>query len=312
MLGGPEVTVVIPTRNRWELLAIALRSALQQEEVDVEVVVVDDGSTDGTPDRLAALEEPSLRLVRHTRSEGVARARNDGIAAARGEWVAFLDDDDFWAPRKLRAQLEVADATGASLIYGTAVALDAQRRPLRIMHPAKASGMARQLLTTNVIRGPSTVVVRGDLLERVGTFDERLSAFADWDLWLRAARGDQVAACAEVVVGYVHHSNNMLTSDPERLSREFDQLAAKHGRAASAEGIRFGELWIIRSVAERQLRAGRPVKAAQAFMRLARASGSRGEALNALLALGGEPAERLARRVLARLTPAPDWLGLYQ
>lgn len=312
MAHSPEVTVVIPTRNRWELLSIALRSALGQEAVDVEVIVVDDGSTDGTPDRLGALEEPRLRVVRHERSEGVARARNHGIDQARGSWIAFLDDDDLWSPRKSRAQLDVASKTGCSLVYGTAVALDAARRPLRVMRAPESSDIARKLLTTNVIRGPSTVMVRAEVLSRVGGFDEDLSAFADWDLWLRAAPVDGSAACREVVVGYVHHASNMLTSDPERLAREFHRLASKHDSTARSAGIRFGELWTIRSVAERHLRGGRPIKAAQAFLRLARASRSRAEVANAIIALGGEPAERLAREALARATPSPAWLDLYR
>lgn len=88
------MTVVIPTRNRWSiLLGAALPAALGQEGVDHEVVVVDDGSTDETSDRIAAIGEQRLRVVRHDRSLGVGRARNAGIDAAQGAWIAFLDDD---------------------------------------------------------------------------------------------------------------------------------------------------------------------------------------------------------------------------
>ena len=91
----PEVTVVIPTSNRWQLLSTcALASADAQVDVDHEVIVVDDGSSDETPARLA--ERHDVRVVRHRTRLGVSRARNSGIAAARGEWIAFLDDDDLW------------------------------------------------------------------------------------------------------------------------------------------------------------------------------------------------------------------------
>src|SRR5919109_858912 len=100
---APDVTVVIPTKDRWDLLSTAaLPSALGQEDVDLEVVVVDDGSTDETPDHVVGLRDPRLRIVRHDRSLGVAQARNAGIRAANSDWIAFLDDDDVWAPRKLR------------------------------------------------------------------------------------------------------------------------------------------------------------------------------------------------------------------
>ncbi|HWC32537.1 MAG TPA: glycosyltransferase family 2 protein, partial [Actinomycetota bacterium] len=121
----PEVTVVIPTRDRWSLLATAaLPAALVQEDVDLEVVVVDDGSRDETPERLAELTDPRLRVIRNLEPLGVAQARNAGIAAARGRWLAFLDDDDLWSPRKLRTQLDAARAAGASFVYAGVINVD--------------------------------------------------------------------------------------------------------------------------------------------------------------------------------------------
>ena len=96
-----EVTVVVPTRNRAAMLRQALRSVAAQRGVDLEAVVVDDGSTDATPAVVTAIGDRRLRLVRHQRPQGVSTARNRGVAEARGRWVAFLDDDDVWAPEKL-------------------------------------------------------------------------------------------------------------------------------------------------------------------------------------------------------------------
>src|SRR5216684_3578198 len=121
----PEVSVVIPTRNRWGLLSRSgLAAALMQKGVDLEIIVVDDGSTDETPGRLAALENPRVRVIRHDQRQGVARARNRGVAEAESEWVAFLDDDDLWSPDKLRRQLELANGSSAGFVYGAAIALD--------------------------------------------------------------------------------------------------------------------------------------------------------------------------------------------
>src|SRR5439155_20114090 len=107
MTSLPEVSVVIPRRNRWPLLAAhALPSALCQEEVELEVIVVDDGSTDGTPSRLELLADSRLHVRPLEKSRGVAAARNAGIEEARGEWIAFLDDDDLWSPRKLRTHVD--------------------------------------------------------------------------------------------------------------------------------------------------------------------------------------------------------------
>src|SRR6187200_1386086 len=121
---APEVSVVIPTRNRWELLSRnSLASALAQVGVELEVIVVDDASDDGSEERLEAVGDPRVRVIFRERQGGQAVALNDGIEAARGEWIAFLDDDDLWSPRKLRAQL---DATGprAQFVYGSMVAVD--------------------------------------------------------------------------------------------------------------------------------------------------------------------------------------------
>ncbi len=109
----PLVSVVVPTHNRARLLRRTLRSILAQHMVDLEVVVIDDGSTDDTGD--VAATDPRVLVIRNRESAGVSAARNRGIAAARGEWIAFCDDDDLWSPDKLNRQLTAADACGCRL-----------------------------------------------------------------------------------------------------------------------------------------------------------------------------------------------------
>ena len=109
-----DVSVVVPTRNRSALLALTLHSVFRQQDVDLEVIVVDDASADDTAAVLRTIADPRLRLIRHETSQGVSAARNRGAAQARGEWIAFLDDDDLWAPAKLALQLRAARASGAS------------------------------------------------------------------------------------------------------------------------------------------------------------------------------------------------------
>src|SRR6266542_1529901 len=103
-----DVSVVIPTRGRVDFLSCAVGAALGQQGVNVEVVVVDDASPDGTASWVAKQREDRLRLVRQDTQRGVSAARNSGVQAARGTWVAFLDDDDAWAPDKLESQLSAA------------------------------------------------------------------------------------------------------------------------------------------------------------------------------------------------------------
>ena len=100
-----EITVVIPTHNRAQLMPKTLRSVLRQRGVELEVVVVDDGSSDATPEILQRIRDPRVRWLRHEEPQGVANARNLGFVAVDTPWVAFTDDDDLWAPDKLACQL---------------------------------------------------------------------------------------------------------------------------------------------------------------------------------------------------------------
>ena len=227
MTGVPEVTVVIPTCNRWDMLeSCGLRSALGQEGVELEVVVVDDGSVDGTSERLAGAADSRVRVVRHESSRGVAAARNAGIAAARGEWIAFLDDDDLWSPRKLRAQLDAARRSGASIVYAGVVVVDASRNIVQATSRGPTS--LEQLLERNTIpAGSSNVLVRAARLREVDCFDERLTYVADWDLWIRLAATWRLAFCPDILVGYVRHGNGMVFAGAEAIE-ELRYFVAKH------------------------------------------------------------------------------------
>ena len=236
----PDVSVVIPTRSRWHLLSTAaLPSALEQEDVAIEVIVVDDGSQDETPLRLDELDDPRLVVIRHETSRGVAVARNAGIAAARGRWVSFLDDDDLWAPRKLRAQVDSAEAAGAvSSHTRPAVASTPLRRFLFAVPPPDPATVTKALLRWNVIWcGCSNVLARADVVRALGGFDERLVQLADWDLWIRLALAGGAAATTEVLVGYVMHDESMLLTDRREVFPEMDYLVEKHGDAAREHGV---------------------------------------------------------------------------
>jgi glycosyltransferase involved in cell wall biosynthesis len=299
----PAVTVVIPTRDRWPLLRRALDSALAQVAVELEVVVVDDGSTDETPARLAELAEPRVRSIRHERSEGVARSRNDGIAAAAGEWVAFLDDDDLWAPGKLRAQL--AGAGAAAFAYARAIEVDERLRPLRLMYLADPNGLRERLLRSNVLATPSAVIVRTAALRETGGFDEELSALADWELWIRLSAIGTPAACEEPVAAYRRHGGNMLRAGDDRLEAELEHMRAKHPDTAA--GAALGDLWLLRLRAGRDLAAGRRLAAAGGYLRFALARRSPGMLARAVGALTpGWAHERV--RASGEATDTPDWL----
>jgi hypothetical protein len=318
-----EATVVIPTRNRWGLLSSAsLPSALAQEAVEHEVIVVDEGSSDGTARELERLHHPSVRVIRHEAPRGVAAARNAGVAAARGEWVAFLDDDDLWAPGKLRRQIDAAVASGAGFAYCAAAWLDEDRRFLHGMRPPDPSGLGMRLLRWNEIwAGGSNVLVRTSVLRGVGGFDEALFQLADWDLWIRLALTAEAVAIPELLVGYVMQPQSMLLTDRRDVFVEFDYLVEKHAAASRRLGAAPDALKFTRWVARGHLRAGRRRAAAATYLRAARRHRDIATLLRAAAALAGEPGLAVARGVRKtargkdpeRLDVAePKWLRHYR
>jgi glycosyltransferase involved in cell wall biosynthesis len=302
----PQVTVVIPTRNRWELLSRhGLPSALGQEEVEVEVVVVDDGGTDGTAEQVAALPDVRVRLVRHEQSRGIGHGRNSGLAEATGEWVAFLDDDDLWSPRKLRAQLDVAAARDAVWAYTTMLVLDEQTRVIETLPAPDPAEIGTLLRVRNALpAGGSTVIARSDVARRLGGFDTELNELADWDFWLRLDGAGPAASAPEPLVGYFRHSRQMRLTEAQDVEHEFRHLEAKHGLGGM-------DLYFSRWVAMGHLRAGRRARAAREYLRGGLAHRNLGNVVRAGAALVGERAFGLRRRVVADRAE-PEWLERYR
>jgi glycosyltransferase involved in cell wall biosynthesis len=224
----PKVSVVVPTHDRGPLLERTLASVVRQRGVALEIVVVDDGSTDDTTRRLDALGDERLRVVRNERAEGVSRARNRGIAEARGEWLAFCDDDDVWAPDKLAAQVEAAGAAGAPWAYAGHVNISAEDRVIGGAPPSPPDVVRRELPRTNLIPGGgSNVLARAALVREVGSFDERLGILEDWDLWIRLARDAAPAWVPRPLIGYRVHAENS-SRNIDRMLAELDVLDERY------------------------------------------------------------------------------------
>lgn len=183
---NPAVSVIIPTFNRRERLSRALASVMAQEDVCFEVIVVDDGSTDGTAEMIRK-DFPSVNYVYQT-NQGPSAARNRGIERARGEWIAFLDSDDEWTSEKLRTQLYYFEKHPAYSICQTEEIWIRNGVRVNPMNKHKKyGGFIFEKCLPLCIVSPSAVMIHRSLFEEVGLFDESLPACEDYDLWLRIA-----------------------------------------------------------------------------------------------------------------------------
>ena len=221
--------MVVPTHNRKDLLLRALHSVLAQQRVELEVLVIDDGSTDGTERTIHSLRDDRITLIRHEAPRGVAKARNAGAKAARGIWIALLDDDDLWAPDKLARQLIAARQAGSAWVYGGAVEIDDAGRLLGGERPPQPELLVQQLTRRNLMpAGSSNVVVNADTFHSSGGFDEKLRHLADWDMWLRLTRSGPPACVSAPLVAYRLHPSQA-TLDTRGMIAEARVLRDRHG-----------------------------------------------------------------------------------
>ena len=183
----PTVSVIIPAYNRAHLVGRAITSALAQSFKDLEIIVVDDGSMDETRELVGSFSDSLIRYLRHSENKGGSEARNTGIKAARGEYIALLDSDDEWLPQKLQSQLDILQelppcwggvCTGFWLLEGTSVV---ERTP------DLPRNLSNLLLAHCPLSAGSTLMVRKEILDKIGYFDESLPQHQDWDLLLRLA-----------------------------------------------------------------------------------------------------------------------------
>lgn len=224
---APFVSVVLPTRNRLEYLRRAIASVLRQTMGDLELLVVDDASTDETPALLAASGDARLRPLRLDTQGGVSRARNTGIRAARGRWVAFLDDDDLWRETKLERQLEALAASGAYWSVTGVVRLregEADGEPFAPPRARTLDALWQEILFDRATCAIQSLLVETALLRAAGLFEEGSTTpfREDFELLLRLAARAVAAPVAEPLV--------VVTEHPERSAHGGRDLAAEVGR----------------------------------------------------------------------------------
>jgi glycosyltransferase involved in cell wall biosynthesis len=208
----PLVSVVITTYNRPGLLPDAVESARSQSYENVEIVVVDDGSE--TPAASVLDDYPDVRVVRHEENQGANAARNTGIRESSGEYVAFLDDDDAWAPEKLSRQVE-AFADGVAVVYTGSESVDDEGAVVSRFSPSMRGNVTKDLFCGAQIGGFSLVMVRRSAIDEAGDLDERFPSWQDREWYVRLS-----------LVGEFEYVDDPLVthrSPEEQISKDFER-----------------------------------------------------------------------------------------
>lgn len=244
--GAPKVSVVIPTYNRAEFITSAIESVLNQTFRDFELLVVDDGSTDRTGEIVALIRDPRLIFIRQGNA-GRSNARNRALALARGAYIAFLDSDDLYLPSKLDLQVQYMDMRPeAGMVYTSACCIDAHGNDLPERYEAKRSGRIYSDIAffRPVTITLPTVMVRRQILEQVGGFDERMSRFEDTDMWRRVSKVTDIHAIGvDTCKLRTHDDNGLRAQDPDRIVSALEYYSSKIMREdadVSALSLRLG------------------------------------------------------------------------
>ena len=224
-----RVSVVIPVRNRRTSVGRAVASALGQTHSVEEIIVVDDGSTDGTWELVERLAKSDRRIipVRNRRRPGAQAARNTGICVAKGAWIAFLDSDDFWFPHSVEVRLKAACDLKTPVVHSDGAVTrrvgDVAQFGLRSLQGAVLDALLRA-------PGPMFpgMLVRRDVLHAIGLLDEEIVAFQEWDTAIRLAGNAAFAFVREATFMYDCTGSDTISSDGRRDVAGYAQVVTKH------------------------------------------------------------------------------------
>lgn len=218
MSGKPTVSVIVPTHNRKELLGRALRSLLSQTFQDFEIIVVDDGSTDGTSFFLSSFVDERIVRLRSTIPQGACYARNLGISYAKGEFLTFLDDDDEFLPTRIEAMLRCWDDKWAYVCTGRLYITQISRKVFIPKEIVTLDDMLFQITIGN------SVLTKTSRVRELGGFDINLASSQDYDLWVRLNRsfGDGYCVQESLLVMHAEHEKHRISVSSRKLQGHFD------------------------------------------------------------------------------------------
>ncbi len=231
---NPLVSVVLPTYNRARLLRRAIKSVLDQTYANLELMVVDDCSTDSTEGVMKEFQDDRIRYIRHEKNQGAPIARNTGIQAAKGKYIAFQDSDDVWGYTKLEKQINAFNSAAADLgvVYTSFWLIDNDKKKLVPSSLVKQTEgkIHNTLLATNFV-SLSSAIVKKECFVKVGMF-ENIPRFQDWELWLRISKYYSFKHLREPLVKVYRQSDSisrntdvLISARKYILSKYYDELS---------------------------------------------------------------------------------------
>jgi len=230
LASAPRISVIIPVFCGAETIKRALDSVAVQTFADLEIIVVDDGSTDRTAEIVRQSSQAGLKLIQHGQNRGAAAARNTGIAAAQGRWIAFLDSDDSWRPDKLAHQVAMMERAASNVMAcSTGYYLHKDGRELTVSLNLSPEQFRREILFGCTISPGTTLFVERRVFDEFG-FDEDMRRLEDWDWLLRFAKRYDVAFVAQPLAD-VYLTTRRPCQTPDRADPVLDaiqHIRAKH------------------------------------------------------------------------------------
>ena len=242
----PLVSIILPTYNRANVIKGAIKSVLNQTYKNLELIIIDDGSTDETEDIIKGMKDKRIRYFKYVQNRGVSYARNKGILLAKGSLIAFQDSDDIWLKDKLERQIQIMINTtpDVGVVYtGFWQIYDANR----IYIPSKEIKSREGYILKNLINGnfvgTPTMLVKRDCFNRVGLFDESLPRLNDWELCIRLAQHYKFLLIDEPLV-IAHISKDSISRDDKKLITALDIILNKHYDLFSKDKRSLGHFYI--------------------------------------------------------------------
>jgi len=208
-----KVSIIIPTYNRAQYtLPRAIQSVLKQTYTNLELIIVDDGCDDITRQIVKDMSDKRIRYIQHETNRGVVTARNTGIENATAEYIAFLDDDDEWMPRKLELQMKAFDKKNIGMVscYGLTVYPDHETLTGVIPYRLPRDEIFKESLFESTV-APSGAIVRKTVFDKVGLFDKKFPYCDDWDMWIRILKVFDIGFVPEKLFKRYKHGDNVST-----------------------------------------------------------------------------------------------------